>query len=105
MTLPYIIIMFLFLKKDKLKNSLIEDRAKNHIGEIVVIKNNAILRSACSTRYRYTRENIAVVCDVDFSYDIDNCICGVTYKVLTSNGTYWLEYHYVEQFIVSPVHS
>lgn len=92
MIMPIIITLFVFMfltHKDELKNLTIETLAKNRIGQIIALKNNAILHSTGVSRYRNSNENVAVVCDVEFSYDTDRCICGITYKILTSNGVHW----------------
>jgi len=80
--------MFLTHNVD-LKNLTIEVKTKNRIGQIIAIKDNAILHSTGISRYRNSNESVAIICDVEFSYDIDHCICGVTYKILTSNGVHW----------------
>ena len=82
--------------KDELKNLTIETLAKNRIGQIINLKNNVILHSTGVSRYRNSNESVAVVCDVDFSYDMDHCICGVTYKILTSHGIYLTGSHNID---------
>lgn len=91
MIAPIIITLLIFMlltHKDELKNLTIETIAKNRIGQIINLKNNVILHSTGVSRYRNSNESVAIVCDVEFSYDMDHCICGVTYKILTANGIY-----------------
>lgn len=99
MIMPIIITLFVFkllTVKDELKNFTIETLAKNRIGQIINLKNNVILHSTGVSRYRNSNESVAVICDVDFSYDMDRCICGVTYKILTSNGIYLTGSHNID---------
>ena len=99
MIIPIIITLFVFkllTVKDELKNLTIETIAKNRIGQIINLKNNVILHSTGVSRYRNSNESVAVVCDVEFSYDMDRCICGVTYKILTANGIYLTGSHNID---------